>query len=130
MRAKVRLAAFCVLAAYIALGPFFPQVLGVGKYVFRRWTMYSTFGSDICDVRYERVRPDGTREVLDRRALLGQERARVQWIRDADAVRRVGQKLCRKLGRGADVRVRARCGAPEGWVPVLEGDADLCARPR
>jgi hypothetical protein len=125
----LRMAVFCALALYIALGPVFPHLLRVGDNWGRAWAMFGGLGKHICHVHYSRV-VDGRSVPLDRFALLttpGQPGPRgLRHIRNIAAAVAIGRRLCRVLGPDADVRLDARCGESAGWRVSQRPDQNLC----
>jgi hypothetical protein len=132
VRLVMRLLAFVALAAVICLGPAYRQVLGRRSHVLRHWTMFYGFGSQICDVRYQRVRVDGDRDALDRFAILGDapvadDADGIRKIRTVERAEEIGRLLCERLPTSErDVRLVARCGSKQGWKAASDGSRNLC----
>lgn len=94
-----------------------------------RWTMFRTYGADICDVRY--LVPDSQGELapIDWQGVLAKsddwyERRRLALHSMAD-VERTALRLCRKLDVD-DLRARVRCGSSKAWVRKGSVDTNLC----
>jgi hypothetical protein len=130
-RERGRLAALLTGGAWLLLGPIGPQVFDVGDPWLPRWAMFSTFGQDICAVAYWRQAPGGTRERLDRYALLGEEsrwkaRKSVRKVTDVAGGLSLGRRLCQALGEGADVRMRLRCREGTAWAELVSPEQNAC----
>jgi hypothetical protein len=128
-RIAARMLVFTGIAAYMAIGPFYRQVLGGKSKYVRNWVMFSGANTDVCEVRYHLA--DGT--PIDRYEVLGLEpwytaRKSVRKIGSVDEVWRQGRALCSKLGRGTDLRADAKCAKRTGWNWVMHGDLNLCER--
>ena len=129
----IRLVLFVVLVVHMQVGSVSDQVFGKGEPAFTTsWEMYSGKARNICAVRWYTTGPDGPIPI-DRLAILGLEpfwsaRADERLQHSEDEVRRAAQRLCRKLGRKADVRADARCGLTrEGvWRRRIGLDEALC----
>ena len=57
---QVRKTVFGLLAGYILLSPYFPQVLNTGAPVIRQWTMYSGVGQGVLKGEFLLTYADGT----------------------------------------------------------------------
>ncbi len=129
----LRATLFVVLASLTVGQPLVRQGLGIKTPKFvRTWQMFVGFGTDICDVRYYTIDPDGGRTRLDPIAALGFESRReapksVWRVGDDRGVARLGQRLCVELDGREDVRVEARCATRSGWKEVADGSQPLCA---
>ena len=125
-----RFPVFVALAAVIVVGPVYGHFFATGSLEYVGWKMFSRKGSDFCAVDYWQPTGDGGRRALDRYALLGFTGKRpppgLRLIRDAAAARRVAERMCRAMGRGADVRATLRCASRAGWRPETGGDRNLC----
>ncbi|HEX4353767.1 MAG TPA: hypothetical protein VHZ95_12650 [Polyangiales bacterium] len=126
---RVRAFAFLTMAAWLLLSPAYVQVFGGKENSVRAWRMYHRRGVGICAAIYF----DHERRI-DRYALFGLDRASApdefRRIVDESTARAMGAQICEKLGpaRDRDVRVRLRCGVPEGLKTVLDREDDLCSR--
>lgn len=112
---------FWILAAIIALGPIYGHFFATGSAKYLGWKMFSRKATGFCAVEYT----DGQGARLDRFAVLkippDPRRGRHVWrIRDAKAARRIGQSMCKALGRSAEVRFTARCARSDGWQALPE----------
>lgn len=131
---RLRLAAFLAVLAFMLFGPFWTQVLGRESRLFRKWTMYHRSGIGVVDATFVRRLPDGTREELDRFAVLEIAKPRTEaeqvWrMKGQRQTWEVAQSLCRALGSDADVRVVAREATYGGWEELYRGERNLCAAP-
>ena len=118
-----------VLMAYMALSPAVRQVADVRTDAFRYWRMYSGVGFDICRATYLARRGDGTMQVLDTRALLGEAPGTRLWkVANQDAARSYARRLCR-ASPGLDVRADVECpDRRNGWKVAIAKDEPLCAK--
>jgi hypothetical protein len=131
-RIVARAVTFALVAGWIWFGPFYRQVLHGRSPIFRPWVMFSGAGLTATEVRYVEKRADGAEAALDRFVILAPDGRRprsIAYLKDADAVRRVGRQLCRKLGAGADVRATFRIAKRAGWKREMKGEENLCATP-
>ncbi len=128
-RALVFFSAF----GFINFTPFYKQVLRHKAPWARDWVMFSGFGVAVCDVRYTRVLPGGALEPVDRYDVLGYDDPldaprSLRRIPNAEGAQRVARSLCRKLGRGTELRMSVRCASTrKGWRRVGNADDDACA---
>ena len=137
MNSNARLVLYLLIGGWIVLSPDYRQVFGGTSNWFPRWVMFHGFGRAVCDVRFFEVIDDGgeqpIRRAIDRFEVLGKERS---WstnkslvrMSSKSNVRKVGRKLCRALGEGADVRALARCGSRGRWKAKLNGKTKLCRK--
>lgn len=130
-RIVARMLAFGVIAAYMALGPFYRQGLGNRTWLVQNWVMFSYASLDVCEVRFHLT--DGT--PIDRYAVLGIDpwysaKPSIRKLGSVEDIERQARSLCAKLGPGTDLRANARCARATGWRPVMSGEADLCRRRR
>ena len=131
-------ARFCivlVIGAWMIMGPAYRQVFDGKSKLVPRWVMFHGFGRAVCDVRFFQFVKDGEgeplRQPLDRFEVLEKRR---DWATNKSLVRmsskadvqKVGQRLCRALGSGADVRALARCGSRGRWKGKLNLKTKLC----
>ena len=121
-----RAVAFWVLAALMLLGPIYGHFFATGSAKYLGWKMFSRKATNFCAVDFV----DGEGAPLDRYAVLKVTRddrrgAYLRRLRDVAAAERVGQTMCKAIGRGAHVALTARCAQPDGWSPVVER-GDLC----
>lgn len=130
----LRLVVFLALAGAMIGQPLVRQGLErkTPKWV-RSWQMFVGFGTDICDVRYAQVQPDGSRRPVQALEVLGydsrREAPRSVWrITSEEGIDNLGRRLCRELGPGTDLRVEARCASRKGWRPTHDGSEPLCLR--
>ena len=132
----VRLCFILLFGGWMALGPAYRQVFDGKSTWFPRWVMFHGFGRNVCDVRFFEMGTDAsgepTRERIDRFEVLGKPR---DWATNKSLVRmsskaevkKVGQRLCRALGAGSDVRALARCGSRGHWKGKLNLETKLCS---
>jgi len=127
---KERAVVFAVVLAFIVGAPLSRQFLGVQTRHLRAWIMFSGIGLGAMDVRFYERRPNGSERELDPFRALGQKRPKKisdQRLRGNKAVLRVAQRICKRLGPGADLRVRGRRATQKGWVREFSGERNLCA---
>jgi hypothetical protein len=124
---------FVILAAFILLEPAYARVTDQTSSVVQRWDMFHRRGVGVCDAEFL----DGTSTSLvplDRFAILSTTRqAAPRIVRRMDGeedVDDVARRLCHAMGRGADVRVRARCATPEGWRATHAPSVNACRQAR
>jgi hypothetical protein len=130
MRASsAHVGAFIVLATIIVFGPLYDRQTG-GSAVLQHWDMFHRKGVGVCDAEFL----DGNLAPLDRFALLSTTRTtaprpvrRMDGIADVDDVTR---RLCRVMGKDADVRVRGRCATSHGWVATHDPALNACKATR
>lgn len=116
----LRAAVFAAVVLWMQAGPVAVQALGQPRPPgTMTWRMYGTRGSDLCAVEWFTRAADGTLTPVERRGRLRRYEGEV-------ALRRASVRLCGELGRGTDLRARARCGSREGWVRVMDLERDLC----
>jgi len=126
---KGRAAVFAVMLAFIVLAPLGRQFLGVKTRHLRAWIMFSGIGLGAMDVRFYQRRPGGFERELDPFEALGQkrpEKIRDRRLRGNQAVLKVASRICKRLGSGADLRVRARRATQKGWVRAFDSERNLC----
>jgi hypothetical protein len=146
-RKTLRIVLFVLFAGFMNFGPCYRQALGgrgdlpmglqVDRRLFRQWVMFSGYGTDICDVRFSQVMPNGEQAPLDRFELLGhpvwsKAPRSVRRIKTADRAVYMGRQLCGILRReqsAPDVRIVARCGSKKGWRTKLKGHQNICEIP-
>lgn len=88
----------------------------------KRWAMFARKGNDVCVVTYT-----NHGDPIDRYAWLGDPREpwyarkhtrrRMEGFRE---VKRVGRRLCERLGRGAAVGVTGVCATDRGWTKHVD----------
>jgi hypothetical protein len=132
-RLHVRLALFVLIGGYILLGPVPHQVFGAPhSSLLPRWRMFSGKSMQECAGYFERrdqgapVRVDDwyTRIGLNPDRSTHRRQQRVTRVSEAE---KLGERLCKKLGRGADVRLFLRCPSrTKGWIPKAQGEHNLC----
>jgi hypothetical protein len=128
----LRALVFVLLAVFMLVGPFFPQVLGKRAPFIRQWTMFSKVGLGLADVMFSVRQPDGTYVPVDHYALLGYDRwweapHSLRRIKGVEGVEKTARRLCRRLGPHADLRARVRVAYRSGWhVELMEADRNLC----
>lgn len=125
---------FSLCALFIWGGPVYEQVLHRWSPALRGWQMFSGQGLGVLQARWFAANADGTRELLDRYAILAPgeplplrpERR----LKDEDAALRVARQLCKSLGPGADVRLELQSSTRKGWKTVIDGTTNECTRPK
>ena len=115
-----RAVAFTLLMLYVVFGPFYKQVLKGKGNAFRAWRMYHSRGIGVCAVEFYIRQPDGRIEYIDYFKTLGYDKLvglphRSRRILGEKGVLEVGQRLRKKVGTAADLRVNARIGTRDGW---------------
>lgn len=87
---------------------------------FPAWRMFSDVSRGVTQVRYFVRHPDGTRRRIDRFEVLNQDRLdqphgvwRLKGRREALTL---GKRICRRLGRGAQVEMLTRTVAKGDWT--------------
>ena len=133
----LRLLVLLLIGGWMVLGPAYRQVFDGKSEWFPRWAMFHGFGRSVCDVRFFQIKEEGdgntVRFPLDRFDVLDKQR---DWATNKSLVRmsskedveRVGARLCRALGPGADVRALARCGSRGHWKGKLNLTIELCKK--
>ncbi len=128
----IRSIVFVTIAGWLALTPAARTLFGpISSPLVLRWTMFHSFGSDICQVRYFKplkvagrfgeinwrkvLRPDGT--WVDHRNM------RIRSVADAEMY---GRRLCAKTEL-EDIRARISCGSVDGWNKVGSFQTNYCA---
>ena len=125
---------FAVLFLWMAVGPFYRQVLEVHNdltHYVREWSMFSARGIGFVEARYFQIMPDGSEQDLDRFELLGfpDPRKAPGWlwrIPHSGKARDIAIQLCAKLGPDADVRVISRRATTRGWKPRIAASQKWC----
>jgi hypothetical protein len=110
-------------------GPMHDQVLRGRSEVLRGWQMFAGAGLATTEVHFYTRDAEGIDRTLDRYALLapnGERPRSLTHLKDAAAVKKVAQRLCRKLGDGADVRAGFRTATRMGWKRRLGREENLC----
>jgi len=128
--AELRAIAFVVCAVFILLGPAYRQVLG-GERPLPRWEMFSGTALDLYEVKLEAQVGDGPRHPIDRFDVLGyddprQAPANVRLLtREAD-VQSLADRVCARLGAGAQLFMRVRDATRRGWRVINDGQTNMC----
>jgi|GEM_PF-1212040 len=131
-----RLVGFALLSAWIVGGPLYKQVLGGKTRWVRTWVMFGNTGKGAVAARFETVDEAGERSALDHFELLEQPRPysfderphKSAWmIHSKGQFDKLVKRICRKLGRGADLRAEARIARGRGWKRLENGDRNMCA---
>ncbi len=125
---------FAILFLWMAVGPFYRQVLEVHNdltHYVREWSMFSARGIGFEETRYFQIMPDGSEQELDRFELLGfpDPRKAPDWLWRIPHIgwaRTIAVQLCAKLGPGADVRLVARRATTRGWKTQFDGSHEWC----
>ena len=128
----IRACLFVGTAAWLGLTPGCRKVFGpIESPLILRWTMFSSFGTDICDVRFYRP---GAREgrftEIDWRKRLRPEsdwydynRMKISTMAEVELY---GRRLCAKLDV-QDVRAKVQCGGMSGWKKEGSFQTNLCS---
>ncbi|MES2642825.1 MAG: hypothetical protein V4850_25300 [Myxococcota bacterium] len=134
LRRTARVVVFSLCALFIWGGPIYEQVLHRWSPALRGWQMFSGQGLGVLQARFVAVHADGTREQLDRYAILAPgeplPRRVERRLKNEDAAHRVARTLCTSLGADVDVRVELRRSTRKGWTTVLDGTTNECPKPR
>ena len=128
--------ATCLVLAALLGGPVLRQGLGVDHLagaptrLLPRWAMFGSVGFGLTQVRFWRIDAAGQPQDVDASAALGlsfldQPRGVWRLHGKADALR-LGDRLCRTLGPGTDLRVYARTATRNGWKREAKGTRNLC----
>lgn len=129
MRAA-RAAVFGLVTAFVWSAPAYVQLFHGPIRWLRPWAMFSGAGLDATEVRFVERLPDGSDRPLDRYELLATtpaQRAALAKVRDEAAARKLGRRMCKAIGEGADVRAYMRIATRQGWKRVLRAKENLCA---
>ncbi len=128
-----------LLGAFLALllvlgGPVGRQLLGWTDKHLSRWIMFRGIGLSLVDARFYSRSAQGELTRLDRYELLsrapGESKRAFRRLRSTKAVERMGRRLCKALGEGADVRIVSRVATRSGWRSQLSGDVNVCEKRR
>ena len=126
----LRLTAFLLILAFLALGPFYRQVLHGTNPVFRNWVMFRGVGYGLVDARFARRLPDGRTLPVDLTVLApagSGDTAQGVWRIDGRAAfETLTHRLCEHFGPDVDLRGTAREATGDGWVPLTSGERNLC----
>lgn len=130
---KTRLAVFLLILSFMALGPFYRQILGGKNNLFRQWVMFKGKGVGVVDATFYQVLPNGEHVRINRYEVLGfkdpgQAPKTIKRMVGRSGTLVVVKALCEKLGEGADVRVQSRWASREGWKSGFQGETNLCPR--
>ena len=122
-----RAVAFYVLGAIILLGPVYGHFFATGSAKYLGWKMFSRKATNFCSARFV----DAQGEPLERYAVLKaprdpRRRKKSKRFRDVPAVERVGQSMCKAIGKGATVGMIAHCAQPDGWSVSVKDN--VCRR--
>jgi hypothetical protein len=128
-----RQATFVAVATLIALGPAYARLTHPTSAVFEKWDMFHRRGVGICDAEFLDGREEPPKP-LDRFSVLATPKETApRPLRRMDGegeIDDVARRLCRAMGKNADVRVRARCSTPEGWRQTHDASSNACRQPR
>ena len=126
----IRLVVFLILVAWMSWGPIYRQVLSGENQHLREFRMYGTRARRTCKVLFEQKKAEEWVRVsrweiegfsVEKFPSKGQ-----RMLDKRDQATRAGQRLCRKLGEGTELRYRRRCGhVRKGWRDWEVSD-DLC----
>lgn len=120
------------MGVWLLGAPALTQLARVDHPGLTEWVMFAGFGLQVCTVDYSLVRPDGTRQGLDRFAVLGVEEwrdgPRSLWrVPSGEAAARIGRRMCREVALSdPDIRGVATCARRSGWKVELDGETNLC----
>jgi hypothetical protein len=132
----IRTTLFFVILAWMALGPVYRQILGGSSPVFRPWIMFREYGTGLdtgeglMDAAFY-IAAAGELEEINRFEILGYDNPKrapeeIFKIMGKPGIERVSEKLCRELGDGADLRVKARMATTNGWKTLYNAENNLC----
>lgn len=128
----LRSGAAIALATLVLLGPGYRQVLDGKEERIPRWVMFSGKGLGIYGVHFELVEPSGRRRTVTwsefdapHEAGTRIQAARASTLRD---ITRQADRICRKVGRPAQLFATARLAIKggNGWAPKGDPSLDLC----
>ena len=132
----IRTGLFFIILAWMALGPAYRQVVGGSSPIFRQWMMFREYGAGLdtgeglMDAAFY-INTDGELEEINRFEILGYDNPKrapeeIFEIMGKPGIERVSEKLCRELGDGADLRVKARMATTNGWKTLYNAEDNLC----
>jgi hypothetical protein len=106
------------------------HIAGVPTRLLPRWTMFGSVGFGLTQVRFWQVDAAGEKTPVDRFAVLDVnplDQPPGVWRLHGEAdLKRLGRHLCRALGPGTDLRVRARTATRRGWKREAKEAGNLC----
>lgn len=130
--ALARRVAFCLVAAFICLGPAPGHLLGQHHPWLREWRMFSGVGIGIPKGTFTIRNPDGTIRDLTPLEAAGLDRyPNIKHylfpgrVRAPQHLRRFAAALCEQAAIGANVSFEGAVGTRDGWLP-MQAD-DICA---
>lgn len=129
----LRLSLFIILVSFMALGPFYRQILGGDNNLFRPWVMFKGKGVGIIDARHFIRNPEGAELELDRYVTLGIRQPRqspsgIYKIKRRAQLKRLNRRLCNALPPQTDLRLYARQMRRTGWRVLEQGQRNICSR--
>jgi hypothetical protein len=125
-----RTVVFVLLAAWINVGPFLQQSLGVRAKYMQRWVMFAGMSLDTCVAEYSTPGDSGGRVPLDRFDVFQQppdyrSAKELRQIRSLADATKLGKRMCSRVR--APVFARVTCATRKGWKVEAKGEEDLCA---
>jgi hypothetical protein len=98
--------------------------------MFREYGTGLETGEGLMDAAFY-VAADGELVKINRFEILGYDSPKrapeeILKITGKPGIERVSEKLCRELGDGADLRVKARMATTDGWKTVYSAENNLC----
>jgi hypothetical protein len=136
IRFWLRAITFIVVLCFMAVGPFYDQVLQRRdlRPALPRWVMFAGAGLHVVDVEFRERGADGSERVLDRFEVLGYEPPReapssVWRIKGQRGTWKVARRICDARGAGVDIRATSRHATRKGWEPGYQGEVNLCTAP-
>lgn len=136
LRVAGRALVLCLVLAWLGGGILVRQGLRRGELAghsvraLPRWKMFSSVGVGMTQVRYLQALPEGGLVEVDRFEVMDTsflEQPRGVWlVQGREEAVRLGLRMCRKLGRGTDLRLHARTQTRNGWKTVTAGKRNLC----
>jgi hypothetical protein len=126
----VRVVLFFLIAVYILLGPFLPQVAKYNSNIFRRWTMFTSAGRNICEVSFTERYNEKEQSLSYLSALGFSSRSKAPrsyvCISSREKAFKLANEICKKFKFKKDIRMYARQGSRSHWVVFASGEENMC----
>lgn len=130
---RLKIAGFLLITAFIFLGPFYGQVLGGEKRIFRRWVMWSAKGMGILDLRLYGINEKNEKEFINFKSVLlktnisESEYKRLRKLKSRAELSRVIDIVCSK-SQYSIIQMKLRRATKEGWKTVYDRETNICRR--